>query len=968
MSHLPCPLILSQHVVVSSLPPAKRTRPAEGQGRRSPTPPGQRPGHRVGVGRSGRRERRWPTSPVVASEPPPSPRPRCGRHKGTYGPIRADSAMTMIAAMAMSFSPFHRRRRPREDEEQRLRTPSAPTDCRFDQLGMTRREVTASTTFVRPSTTVGRSALARPSADGATSDPGDPCAFIPPGRDVSAPRHPPSGLAPGDAPGPAMTASAAAGPAHWAWDVVLVDGGTAHVRPIDPTDGPALVAFHEGLSPETVSAKPALDDTEVERFTHVDHDARVALVAELGDRLVGVARYDRTADEREAEVAFVVADEHQGRGIGTVLLEHLAAAARERGITRFVAETLPDNRRMLEVFRAAGFDERTRVRRRCGARRAGDRADRHGPGRDRGARAPRRGARRWPDCWRPARSRSSAPAATRPPWATRCCATCWPAASPGRSTRSTPAPPTWPRVKAYPTVLDVPDAVDLAVIAVPAAAVARRRRAVRAERASSGLVVLSAGFGEVGRRRGARRPSSRDLARRNGMRLVGPNCIGVANTAVGLDATFSPYAPAAGPDRHAVAVGRPGHRHPRALGPRSGSACRASCRSATRPTSAATTCCSTGRTTPAPTSCCSTSSRSATPASSAASPGACRAASRSWRSRAAARPPACGPRRRTPPRWPAPTSPSTRCSARPASIRVDTLDELFDMALLLGSQPLPAGRRVAIVGNSGGPGILATDACDGAGLEVPELGADTQAALRAIVDPNAAVANPVDLVASATPAVYEQALRLVLADEADRRRHRHLHAHLRRTAGRASPRCCRRAAQRRDQAGASAASWPAPELPPLLRRRRAQGADVPGLRRRPSRPPGPWPGRRPTPSGGAGRPGRCPSSTGSTSTAPRSIVDAVAAAVAGRRLAAGRPTSTSCSTPPACRACAPCRSRTVEEARRVAAELGLPRGAEGGRAGPRPQERRGRRRLELRLRRGGGRRLRRRWPPASASG
>jgi acyl-CoA synthetase (NDP forming) len=99
-------------------------------------------------------------------------------------------------------------------------------------------------------------------------------------------------------------------------------------------------------------------------------------------------------------------------------------------------------------------------------------------------------------------------------------------------------------------------------------------------------------------------------------------------------------------------------------------------------------------------------------------------------------------------------------------IRVDTLDELFDMALVLGSQPLPRGRRVAIIGNSGGPGILATDACDGAGLEVPELSAATQEALRAVVDTNASVSNPVDLVASATPDVYERALAIVLADEA----------------------------------------------------------------------------------------------------------------------------------------------------------------------------------------------------------
>jgi acyl-CoA synthetase (NDP forming) len=98
-------------------------------------------------------------------------------------------------------------------------------------------------------------------------------------------------------------------------------------------------------------------------------------------------------------------------------------------------------------------------------------------------------------------------------------------------------------------------------------------------------------------------------------------------------------------------------------------------------------------------------------------------------------------------------------------IRVDTLDELFDMALVLGSQPLPTGNRVAIVGNSGGPGILATDACAAAGLEVPQLSTTTQEALRTVVDRIAAVSNPVDLVASATPAVYEQALRIVLADD-----------------------------------------------------------------------------------------------------------------------------------------------------------------------------------------------------------
>ena len=138
-----------------------------------------------------------------------------------------------------------------------------------------------------------------------------------------------------------------------------------HVRPIGPTDAGSLAMFHRALSDETVHLRffalhPTLSDAELRRFTTVDHSERVALVAELSDVLVGVGRYERLPDTDGAEVAFVVADEHQGRGIGTALLEHLAAAARERGITRFVADTLPENRRMLEVFRAAGCEWRRR--------------------------------------------------------------------------------------------------------------------------------------------------------------------------------------------------------------------------------------------------------------------------------------------------------------------------------------------------------------------------------------------------------------------------------------------------------------------------------------------------------------------------------------------------------------------------------------------------------------------------------
>lgn len=144
------------------------------------------------------------------------------------------------------------------------------------------------------------------------------------------------------------------------FDAVLSDGRTIHVRPIRPDDAQRLIEFHERLSPETIHMRfftphPHLSEREVQRFTEVDGRDRAALVATTGSDIVAVVRYDRYPDADEAEVAFVVDDAHQGRGMATLLLEHLAAIARRNGVARFVAETLAQNRRMLAVFRAAGF-------------------------------------------------------------------------------------------------------------------------------------------------------------------------------------------------------------------------------------------------------------------------------------------------------------------------------------------------------------------------------------------------------------------------------------------------------------------------------------------------------------------------------------------------------------------------------------------------------------------------------------
>ncbi|MBX9245897.1 GNAT family N-acetyltransferase, partial [Actinotalea ferrariae] len=177
------------------------------------------------------------------------------------------------------------------------------------------------------------------------------------------------------APGPAgepttrtdgADAEAAGYPRHWEADVVLRDGGTARVRPIRAADADRLQAFHVRQSERSTYFRffaplERLPERDLSRFTHVDHHDRVALVAVTddadgpgGERIIAVARYDRTAPG-EAEVAFNVADDHHGRGLGSVLLEHIAAAARERGIRRFTAEVLPQNGQMLAVFRVAGY-------------------------------------------------------------------------------------------------------------------------------------------------------------------------------------------------------------------------------------------------------------------------------------------------------------------------------------------------------------------------------------------------------------------------------------------------------------------------------------------------------------------------------------------------------------------------------------------------------------------------------------
>ena len=148
-------------------------------------------------------------------------------------------------------------------------------------------------------------------------------------------------------------------PIEWEADVVLSNGRPVNLRPITPGDADRMQAFHQSLSPETIyfrffTSKPVLSERELSHFTNVDYVDRVAFVALVNDEIIGVGRYDRV-NETDAEIAFNIRNEYQGRGLGSVFLEHLAAAARDRGISRFVAEVLPENRRMINTFKEAGY-------------------------------------------------------------------------------------------------------------------------------------------------------------------------------------------------------------------------------------------------------------------------------------------------------------------------------------------------------------------------------------------------------------------------------------------------------------------------------------------------------------------------------------------------------------------------------------------------------------------------------------
>ncbi|MGW6621015.1 GNAT family N-acetyltransferase [Nocardia sp. NPDC055002] len=342
-------------------------------------------------------------------------------------------------------------------------------------------------------------------------------------------------------------------PQHWYGDVLAADGGVVRVRPIVPADADALAAFHTRLSDRTRYLRyfgpyPQISPKDMYRTTHVDYRDRVGLVAVLGTSIIGVARYELLArpGPRAAEVAFVVADEHQGRGLGSVLLEHLAGAAAENEVIAFVAEVLAENEAMITVFREAGYQlQRSRDGSEVHLEFAIDPTEALRTVRD--SREAASEARSVGNLLAPGSVAviGASPEQTRVGGAVFAnllaggfSGPVFPVNLHRRSVRG---------VRAYAAVSEIPDEVDLAVVAVPPAAIGAVLDDCMAK-GVKGLVVLTAGFGETG---AAGLAAEHDLvaaARGHGMRVVGPSALGIANTdpAVGLNATLAPVLPQRG--------------------------------------------------------------------------------------------------------------------------------------------------------------------------------------------------------------------------------------------------------------------------------------------------------------------------------------------------------------------------------------------------------------------------------------
>ena len=553
-------------------------------------------------------------------------------------------------------------------------------------------------------------------------------------------------------------------------DVILRDGSTLRLRPPSAGDEGALIDFFTTLSDRSRYLRfhgiRAVDHELVARCLAPDWETRGALLGSLVDaegveRIVALAEYARLRDPLVAEVAFTVADDLQGRGIATRLLEQLAGRAAEAGIERFVAEVLAENSAMLAVFRDAGF-ELTRTLE-------------HGAMEVTFPIEPTEQFRSRVD----ARDHIAVAASLRPFFTPSTVAVVGATKRRGsiggelfrNIVAADFAGAVFPvnrnadpvaGVRGYTSIAEIEGGVELAVICVPGAHVlAAADEALRA--GVRALCVISAGFAEVGREGRERQDALVALVRSHGARLVGPNCLGVAVPPLGLNATFAPRALPAGRIAVSSQSGALGlalleRAEERGLGFSSfvsvGNKADVSSNdllewweddassdvvvlyleSFGNPRKFSRVAARVARKKPI----------------LALKAGSTRAGAKAASSHTAAL---------------AGSEAAVDALFRHAGVlRARSLEQLIDAAALLSHDRLPAGRRVAVVTNAGGLGILCADACEAAGLDLPELADETQTALRAVLPAESSVGNPIDLLGSATAETYANTLPTVLRD------------------------------------------------------------------------------------------------------------------------------------------------------------------------------------------------------------
>ncbi|MET7273248.1 GNAT family N-acetyltransferase [Streptomyces flaveolus] len=526
-------------------------------------------------------------------------------------------------------------------------------------------------------------------------------------------------------------------PAHWEADVVLRDGGTARVRPITVDDAERLVSFYEQVSDESkyyrfFAPYPRLSAKDVHRFTHHDFVDRVGLAATIGGEFIATVRYDRigaggapaSSPADEAEVAFLVQDAHQGRGVASALLEHIAAVARERGIRRFAAEVLPANTKMIKVFMDAGYTQKRSfedgvVRLEFGLEPT-----------DRSlavqyAREQRAEARSVQRLLQPGSVAVVGTGRTPGGVGRSILGNIRDAGYTGRLHAVNKAFPEDLKeldgVPARRSVRDIDGPVDLAVVTVPAEHVPEVVTEC-GEHGVQGLVVISAGYADSGPEGRDRQRALVRQARTYGMRIIGPNAFGIINTSpeVLLNASLAPEMPRPGriglfAQSGAIGIALLSRLHRRGGG-------------VTGVTGVSTFVSSGNR--------ADVSGNDVLqywyddPETDVAlmyleSIGNPRKFTRLARRTAAVKPLVVvqGARHG----GVAPQGHAVRATRLPHAtvsallrqagvIRVDTITDLVDAGLLLARQPLPAGPRVAILGNSESLGVLTYDACLSEGL------------------------------------------------------------------------------------------------------------------------------------------------------------------------------------------------------------------------------------------------------------